>query len=85
MAAPVFQMLAPDQPVLSIALVSLPAMAVGFLWLGNQANPELSALQQKRLSEKLDVRQEQALLKVDALEAKIKTLEIALSKAIQRD
>jgi hypothetical protein len=81
-AAPAFQLLLPNNPILGLSLVSLPALAVGFLWMGNQANPQLTALQQKRLAEKTDVANEQALLKITALENKIKTLETALSKAL---
>jgi uncharacterized membrane protein YfbV (UPF0208 family) len=80
--APVFHQMLPEQPLLVMALVGLPAVAVGFLWLGSQSQTSLSPLQQKRLSEKVDVANEQAILKIDALEAKIKTLETALSKAL---
>ena len=81
-AAPVFQHLLPDASLLASALVGLPAVAVGFLWIGSQPDSQLTQLQQKRLTEKTSVANEQALMKIDALEAKIKTLETALTKAL---
>jgi hypothetical protein len=84
-AKPVVDQFAQLPPTIGPALVTLPAVAVACLWWGaNLVKPRTTALQQQRTDEKIQVANEQALLKIDALESKIHTLENALSKALQK-
>jgi hypothetical protein len=58
------------------------AGVLGLRWAIYKPAKSVAPISQKRLDEKSTVANEQALLKIDALEAKIKTLEVALSKAL---
>jgi hypothetical protein len=74
-----------EVPVYTLLLLAvLPVLACCCYGWVYRPSPSATALQQSRLSEKSLVQYEQALLKTDALEAKIKTLETALNKALQQ-